>query len=101
LARFKKGAKAYVLMTLMSYIFLNRAKARIYVSVNSGFKAHFDSYISKPTWANHRNIMNDAGIEVGEYRYWDPSTNGLNLDGMLQDLRVGQFHFITYTSILN
>lgn len=38
--------------------------------------------------ANHRNIFNDAGIEVGEYRYWNGATNSLDYDGMLQDLNV-------------
>ncbi|KAG0239706.1 aspartate aminotransferase [Mortierella sp. GBAus27b] len=40
-------------------------------------------YISKPTWANHRAIFEGVGIPVLEYPYWDPSTKGLDLKGML------------------
>ena len=43
-------------------------------------------WISKPTWANHRNIFEQAGLGVDVYRYLDP--NGVELDraGMLEDL---------------
>ena len=44
-------------------------------------------YISNPTWANHRAIFNDAGMEVFEYQYWDPKTKGLALDSMIQTFR--------------
>jgi len=44
-------------------------------------------YLPKPTWANHTNIFRDAGLDVREYRYWDPATLGLDLEGMLEDLR--------------
>ncbi|KAI1317280.1 Aspartate aminotransferase, cytoplasmic [Mortierella claussenii] len=40
-------------------------------------------YISKPTWANHRAIFESVGIPVLEYPYWDPTTKGLDLKGML------------------
>lgn len=39
--------------------------------------------LSKPTWANHKAIFNNVGIEVAEYPYWKPSTRGLDLEGML------------------
>jgi aspartate aminotransferase len=44
-------------------------------------------YISKPTWGNHKNIFQDAGFEVKEYKYWNASTNGLDLAGMLNDIK--------------
>ncbi|KAJ2315182.1 Aspartate aminotransferase, cytoplasmic [Coemansia sp. RSA 2704] len=45
-------------------------------------------YISKPTWVgNHRSIFQTAGHEVREYRYCDYQTLGLDIDGMLADLR--------------
>jgi aspartate/tyrosine/aromatic aminotransferase len=47
-------------------------------------------YMSKPTWANHTQIFQAAGLEVREYTYYDPKTKGLNLDGMLQDLANAQ-----------
>mmetsp|Transcript_13014 Transcript_13014/g.34090 ORF Transcript_13014/g.34090 Transcript_13014/m.34090 type:complete len:407 (-) Transcript_13014:242-1462(-) len=43
-------------------------------------------YLPDPSWGNHANIFRDAGLDVRKYRYWDSSTLGLNLDGMLEDL---------------
>ncbi|CAG8458777.1 13592_t:CDS:10 [Ambispora leptoticha] len=42
--------------------------------------------ISKPTWINHRDIVNNVGLEVREYAYYDPKTNGLDIDGFLKSL---------------
>eukprot|EP00897_Mesotaenium_endlicherianum_P007086 jgi/Mesen1/6405/ME000329S05567 len=44
-------------------------------------------FLSSPTWGNHKNIFSDAGVPWGEYRYFDPKTVGLDLDGMLEDLK--------------
>jgi aspartate aminotransferase len=44
-------------------------------------------YIPDPTWGNHIQIFQEAGLEVIRYRYYDRSTNGLNLDGMLEDIK--------------
>lgn len=44
-------------------------------------------YIPDPTWGNHIQIFEEAGLEVIRYRYYDRSTNGLNLDGMLEDIK--------------
>ncbi|KAJ2156716.1 Aspartate aminotransferase, cytoplasmic [Coemansia sp. RSA 552] len=44
-------------------------------------------YISKPTWGNHRSIFQTAGHEVREYRYCNYQTLGLDIDGMLADLK--------------
>ena len=43
-------------------------------------------WCSRPTWPNHPSVFAAAGIEVAEYRYFDPATNGLDLDGFLDDL---------------
>ncbi|GAB5591006.1 Aspartate aminotransferase [Umbelopsis nana] len=42
--------------------------------------------LSKPTWANHKAIFNNVGIQVAEYPYWNSSTRGLDLEGMLAAL---------------
>ncbi|KAG6395617.1 hypothetical protein SASPL_141740 [Salvia splendens] len=42
--------------------------------------------ISAPTWGNHKNIFNDAGVPWSEYRYYDPKTVGLDFDGMISDI---------------
>ncbi|KAK6119727.1 hypothetical protein DH2020_046546 [Rehmannia glutinosa] len=43
--------------------------------------------ISSPTWGNHKNIFNDAGVPWSEYRYYDPKTVGLDFDGMIADIK--------------
>lgn len=42
--------------------------------------------ISNPSWENHRALFEAAGYEVVEYPYYDPATNGLDLDGMLKSI---------------
>ena len=43
-------------------------------------------YLPGPSWANHVPIFKDSGLEVKSYTYYDPSTCGLNLPGMLADV---------------
>ncbi|XP_027085431.1 aspartate aminotransferase, chloroplastic [Coffea arabica] len=43
--------------------------------------------ISSPSWGNHKNIFNDARVPWSEYRYYDPSTVGLDFDGMIADIK--------------
>ncbi|CAM6092669.1 unnamed protein product [Calypogeia fissa] len=43
--------------------------------------------ISSPTWGNHKNIFNDAGVPWSEYRYFDPKTVGLDFEGMYADIK--------------
>eukprot|EP00008_Paramoeba_atlantica_P002931 CAMPEP_0201487378 /NCGR_PEP_ID=MMETSP0151_2-20130828/12672_1 /ASSEMBLY_ACC=CAM_ASM_000257 /TAXON_ID=200890 /ORGANISM="Paramoeba atlantica, Strain 621/1 / CCAP 1560/9" /LENGTH=424 /DNA_ID=CAMNT_0047872389 /DNA_START=55 /DNA_END=1329 /DNA_ORIENTATION=+ len=44
-------------------------------------------YLPKPTWANHIPIFKDAGLQVGEYTYYDPSTCGLDFEAMIRDIQ--------------
>eukprot|EP01017_Pseudomicrothorax_dubius_P032160 TRINITY_DN417_c0_g1_i1.p1 TRINITY_DN417_c0_g1~~TRINITY_DN417_c0_g1_i1.p1 ORF type:complete len:441 (-),score=122.80 TRINITY_DN417_c0_g1_i1:150-1448(-) len=44
-------------------------------------------YLPDETWPNHRNIFRDSGLEMKNYRYYDPNTRGLNQAGLLEDLR--------------
>lgn len=44
-------------------------------------------YVSNPTWDNHIGIFEGAGFRVERYRYYEATTKGLDLDGMLADLR--------------
>ena len=37
-------------------------------------------YIPSPTWANHNKIFPLAGIEIRNYRYYKPSTRGLDYE---------------------
>lgn len=43
-------------------------------------------FLSNPTWGNHKTILTTMSIPFGMYAYWDPSTRGLNLNGMLNDI---------------
>lgn len=43
--------------------------------------------VPNPTWGNHFNIFESAGLPTSEYRYFDKKTLGLDLQGMLADLK--------------
>lgn len=43
-------------------------------------------YISNPTWGNHLNIARDSGLSFNRYRYFDPSTCGIDFNGLLDDI---------------
>ena len=51
-------------------------------------------YISKPTWSNHHAIAKGAGLEIGEYRYYDPKTLDIDFEGLIQDLENVEDHCI-------
>jgi len=42
-------------------------------------------YVPDPTWGNHHKIFAGCGLTVNTYRYYNRSTNRLNLEGMLKD----------------
>lgn len=52
------------------------------------FKKYHDSpiYLSSPTWGSHRSIFENCGLEVREYRYYDPETKSIDMKGLLTDL---------------
>ncbi|HZJ94958.1 MAG TPA: amino acid aminotransferase [Thiopseudomonas sp.] len=43
--------------------------------------------ISDPSWQNHRALFEAAEFPVQNYRYYDPAKQGVDIDGMLEDLR--------------
>ena len=43
--------------------------------------------ISNPSWENHRALFESAGFPVQNYSYYDAASQGVNLAGMLADLR--------------
>lgn len=43
--------------------------------------------ISDPSWQNHRALFEAAGFPVQNYRYYDAARQGVDLEGMLEDLR--------------
>jgi len=44
-------------------------------------------WVSDPTWPNHPNIFQAAGLKVATYPYFDPASNGIDFDGMLAAMR--------------
>ncbi|KAK7064178.1 aspartate aminotransferase [Favolaschia claudopus] len=43
-------------------------------------------YLPSPSWGNHVPIFRDSGFEVRNYTYFDPTTLGLNFEGLKADL---------------
>ena len=44
-------------------------------------------YIPIPSWANHKAVFSDSGLEVKQYRYYNKDTIGLDFDGMVEDIK--------------
>ncbi|KAJ4450695.1 hypothetical protein ANN_02124, partial [Periplaneta americana] len=52
-------------------------------------------YISEPTWDNHDVTFLYAGFaDSRRYRFWDPATRGLDMEGLLEDLRNAPEHSV-------
>ncbi|OFC62671.1 amino acid aminotransferase [Candidatus Erwinia dacicola] len=43
-------------------------------------------WVSNPSWPNHKNVFEAAGLEVCEYNYYDAANHSLDFDGMLNSL---------------
>ena len=43
-------------------------------------------WVSSPTWPNHIPLIGSTGLEIAEYRYYDPVSHDVDIEGMLQDL---------------
>ena len=56
--------------------------------VNRFYKAgNRKVYMPNPTWGNHIPVFEDCGLPTTTYRYYDAKTCGLDINGMLEDLR--------------
>ncbi|WP_312111414.1 amino acid aminotransferase [Pantoea septica] len=44
-------------------------------------------WVSNPSWPNHKNVFNAAGLEVCEYDYYDAENHQLDFGGMLAALQ--------------
>lgn len=54
-----------------------------------------------PTWGNHGAIFKDSGLTCQNYRYWDAKTNGLDLAGMMEDIKVCCFSLFLCVAVYN
>lgn len=43
-------------------------------------------WLSNPTWPNHPSIIRYLGMPLAEYRYFDPATGAVDVQGLLDDL---------------
>lgn len=43
-------------------------------------------WMPTPTWGNHLPIFRNSGFELGQFRYYDKETCGLDFTGLLDDL---------------
>ena len=43
-------------------------------------------WVSDPTWPVHIPLIGSVGLELTQYRYYDPGTHGVNFQGMVDDL---------------
>ncbi|KAF4521798.1 hypothetical protein B566_EDAN011383 [Ephemera danica] len=54
------------------------------------FEKHFPGnktiYLPTPSWGNHTPIFKHSGLQVKQYRYYDPKTCGFDFQGALQDI---------------
>ncbi|XP_071827796.1 aspartate aminotransferase, cytoplasmic-like [Apostichopus japonicus] len=48
---------------------------------------HSVVYLPDPTWGNHTSIFQLVGFDIRKYRYWKPETKGLDIDGLIEDLK--------------
>ncbi|RMD44549.1 hypothetical protein DV735_g572, partial [Chaetothyriales sp. CBS 134920] len=44
-------------------------------------------YVPTPSWANHKAVFSDSGLEVKQYRYYNKDTIGLDFEGLIADLK--------------
>lgn len=46
------------------------------------YKGSRTVYLSNPTWANHKQIFGNVGLETAQYPYFSKQSNGLDFEGM-------------------
>ncbi|PNY25006.1 Aspartate aminotransferase [Tolypocladium capitatum] len=46
------------------------------------YKGASTVYLSNPTWANHKQIFGNVGLETAQYPYFSKQSNGLDFEGM-------------------
>ena len=51
------------------------------------FGEHKHIYVPDPTWGNHIPIMQNAGLEVRKYTYYDVATSSLNFGKLIEDMK--------------
>lgn len=52
------------------------------------FPGSKDLWMPNPTWGNHIPIAKHSGLNVKQYKYYNPATCGLDFQGALDDISV-------------
>lgn len=52
-------------------------------------------WLPNPTWGNHHQICNMINLPFKKYRYFDPKTNGFDIEGAKADICVSSFYTIS------
>jgi aspartate aminotransferase len=58
-------------------------------------------YGPTPSWINHSNVFSSVGLSYKTYRYLNVNTKSLDLDGLLEDLKVKKKKSITRDVIVH
>lgn len=48
-------------------------------------------FIPNPSWKYHEYIIRSTGLEVGTYKYYDPTTRDIDFNSMVEDIKVNPF----------
>jgi aspartate/tyrosine/aromatic aminotransferase len=59
---------------------------RVVMDYFSKFHQNSVFWISKPSWPNHKQIINATNLNFNEYSYFNFENNQLNFNGMINDL---------------
>lgn len=58
------------------------------------FPGNKEIYLPIPSWGNHVPIFKHSGLQVKQYRYYDPNTCGFDFKGALEDISVSAFKIL-------
>lgn len=60
---------------------------RLSAEVLNASKGSGRVWVSTPTWPVHVPLITSVGLELAQYRYYDPASHGVDFEGMVEDLR--------------
>lgn len=58
--------------------------------LSSFFPGPKELWLPNPSWGNHTPIAKHSGLNVKQYKYYDPNTCGLDFKGALDDISVSK-----------
>jgi aspartate aminotransferase len=58
-----------------------------FLATNAGASGPPTVMFPNPTWGNHFPIFGHAGLKTKTYRYWNPETKGIDMKGLIEDIK--------------